>query len=330
MSKISKITDTFNRIKPYVTRTPIFSASFLNKQMGCHIFFKAECFQKIGAFKFRGAMNALLSYQEKHGVLPKKVVAFSSGNHAQAIALSGQILGVTVRIYTPSFSSKVKIQATESYGAEVIKVSSRSEAEHLTQKAIDEGFYLIHPFNDEDILLGQGTACYEALQDITEPDAIFATCGGGGWLAGSYLAKEALSPNSKMIGAEPAEADDAYQSYKAGKIVALNKPTMTIADGARSSQVGTITFPYLQKLDDFFTVPEERIIYWTQWLNHLLKIRVEPTSAVTMGAVEQYLKKHPESKRLLVLISGGNIDQETEKLIWNKDLLITPPKRIKS
>jgi len=321
-----EIEHSYQRIKPYVNNTPIFTSSFLNKCFNCEIFFKAEGFQKIGAFKFRGAINALLSYKEKNGTLPKKIVAFSSGNHAQAIALAGQMLDVSVRIYTPTFSSKVKIQAAESYGAEVIKTESRAVAERLTTQDINNGFYLLHPFNDEDILLGQGTSCYEALQELKNIDAIFATCGGGGWVAGSYLAKEHLSPSSKMFAAEPKDADDAYNSYKSGKIVELPEPSITIADGARSSKVGDITFEYLKKLDDFYVVDEERIIYWTQWLNHVLKIRVEPTSAVTMGAVEQWLSSSKlNNQRILVLLSGGNMDQETEQKVWQKDYLTKQP-----
>jgi threonine dehydratase len=159
-------------------------------------------------------------------------------------------------------------------------------------------------------------------QNIT-PDAIFATCGGGGWLSGSYLAKELVSPSSKMFGVEPKDADDADRSLKAGKILSLEKPSVTIADGARSTCVGNLTFEYLKKLDGFYTVTEEDILYHTQWLNHILKIRVEPTSAVTMGGVVQYVQFQPKDKErvILILLSGGNIDAETECKIWKTDYL---------
>jgi threonine dehydratase len=323
----TQIETTYHRIKNYLHKTPILESSFFNKKYGHRIFFKYEGFQKIGAFKFRGAINALLSYQERHQKLPEKVVAFSSGNHAQAVSLACQMLGVQARIYIPKFSSKTKIIATKSYGAEVILSESRTDAENAVKQDSQNGYYLIHPFDDNDVLLGQGTSCYEALLELQEnnitPDAIFATCGGGGWLSGSYLAKELLSPISKIFGTEPRDADDAYRSLQAGHIISLDTPSMTIADGARSTSVGQFTFEYLKKLDGLYTVSEQDIIYHTQWLNHILKVRVEPTSAVTMGGVVQYIQGLSDNKQqnILVLLSGGNIDTPTEKIIWEQDYL---------
>ena len=321
----NEIHKTYQRIKDFVTHTPLLESSFLNKAFNARIIFKYEGFQKIGAFKFRGGINALLSYKERHGKLPEKIVAFSSGNHAQAVALAGQILGVPTRIYIPEFSSKTKIIATQSYGAEVILVKSRAEAEQATQADMTQGYHLLHPFNDNDVLLGQGTSCFEALIELKNKDinidAIFATCGGGGWLSGTYLAKEYVSPSTKVFGVEPLDGDDAYRSYHAGKIIALDTPTMTIADGARTPAVGDITFEYLKKLDGFYTVSEADIIHYTQWLNHILKVRIEPTSATAMGGVVQYLQNNPKPQTILVLLSGGNIDTQTEQTIWQDDCL---------
>lgn len=318
----SAIEKAYNRIKPYVTETPVLQSETLNGIFGNTVFFKAECFQRTGSFKFRGAMNALLSIKEREGRLPEKAVTFSSGNHAQALAAAGKIAGIAVRIHTPSFSSKVKMQAAAAYGAEIIYSPDRATAEIRARQDIANGYRLIPPFDDEDILLGQGTACLEALKTEGDIEAIFAACGGGGWLAGAYSAKELLSPESLLFAAEPEEAADGYRSYLSGKIEKLPAPSMTIADGARTECVGKKTFPYLLKTDNFYTVSEERIIYWTQWLNHLLKIRVEPTSAVAMGALEQRVSETGmRGKRLLVLLSGGNIDRDTELKIWERDFL---------
>lgn len=322
-----EIKKSYERIKNYIHKTPLLTSEFLNQKIGHEIFFKCESFQKIGAFKFRGAINALLSYREKHGEFPKKIVAFSSGNHAQAVALAGKILNVPTRIYMAKFCSSVKIQATKSYGAEVILPETRAEAEALTKIDIEEnGYYLIHPFNDNDVLLGQGTSCFEALSDIGEISAVFAPCGGGGLLSGTYLAKELLSPHAKIFGVEPELADDVFQSLKAGKIIPLEKPSMTIADGVRTPSCGDITFEYLKKLDGIIPLSEEKIIYWTQWLNHLLKVRIEPTSAMCMGGVMEYLKSVNTPQKILIILSGGNIDSDTELKLWEKDYLKDEPK----
>ncbi len=171
------------------------------------------------------------------------------------------------------------------------------------------------------IIAGQGTSCLEALKDGADPDAIFATCGGGGWLSGTFLAKELLSPKSKVFAAEPLQANDATQSYAAKKIIKFSDSPPTIADGARSPAVSERTFYYLSQLDGFFEIPEHDIIYWTQWLMHLLKITVEPTSAVAMVGAVKWLKKQKSKQRVLVLLSGGNIAPETYQKIWQESFL---------
>ena len=327
MSPLSpqSVREAYTRIEHFIHRTPIISSSFLNERLGHNIFFKYEGAQKAGAFKFRGALNAVLSHKERRGVYPERIVAFSSGNHAAAVALAGRIAGVPVTLFIPGFSSKAKISAAKGYGAEVILTETRVEAEEKAALAGKAGAYLIKPFDDYDVIAGQGTSCYEGLQDIQAPDAIFATCGGGGWLSGSFLAKELLSPESLIFGAEPEAANDAIQSLEAGHIVTLPSPPQTVADGARPSCVGEKTFPYLQKLDGMYGVSEEKIIYWTQWLNHLLKARIEPTSAASTGAAEEWLKQQDKPQTVLILLSGGNIDAATERAIWEKEFLDRPP-----
>ncbi len=312
------------RIASYIHRTPVLSSSLLNQYLGHEIFFKAEGFQKIGAFKVRGALNALLSLKEQNQ-LPKHVVAFSSGNHAQAVAFAAKTLGIKATILIPKESSIVKIQGTKSYGAEVIITETRTEAESRVADFENAGAKFIHPYDNDAIIAGQGTSCFEALQDGISPDAIFASCGGGGWLSGTFLAAQLLAPMADVFAAEPALGNDATQSYKTGKIVRLSQTPATIADGARTLAISERTFYYLKQLKDFFEIEEEEMVYWTQWLMHLLKITIEPTSAMSMAAAYRWLKLQPKPQKVLIMLSGGNIDAQTYSHIFATDYLRIVP-----
>ena len=311
-----------DRIKNYIHRTPIFSSQILNDLIGHQIYFKVEALQKTGAFKIRGALNTLLKLKENNN-LPKEVVAFSSGNHSQAVAFAGKILNLKTTIILPEFASKIKQQATKFYGANVITATTRKEAEDLTAQIANQGAFFIHPFDNDDVIAGQGTSCYEALQDLADEniEAIFATCGGGGWLAGSFLAKELLAKKTKLYGVEPLQANDASISYRDKKIFRFNDSPPTIADGARSPAVSSRTFNYLQQLDGFYEISEETIIYLTQWLMHLLKITIEPTSALSMAGAISYLKNQTKPTKILILLSGGNVDPSTYQKIWENNFL---------
>lgn len=320
--KPQAIADAHARIQQHIHRTPLLTSQTLNEKLGGHeITFKVEGFQKIGAFKSRGALNTLLSLKEQDK-LPQKVVAFSSGNHAQAVAWSSKLLGVDATICIPENSSAVKIQATRSYGANVILTSNRQEAEDKVSELQQKGAYLIHPYDNDMVIAGQGTSCYEALQDGVKPDAIFATCGGGGWLSGSFLAKQLLYPRAKIYAGEPLLGNDAATSYRTGKIHKIDSAQDTLADGARTLYVSERTFHYLQQIDGFFEITEEEIVYWTQWLMHLLKTTVEPTSAVAMAAAANWLKEQSQPQKVLVLLSGGNIAPETYAKVWEKTIVI--------
>lgn len=312
------------RIAPYIRRTPLLSSQFLNQQLGHDITFKAEGFQKCGAFKIRGALNALLALKEQ-GNLPAHVVAFSSGNHAQAVAYAAQLLGIKATIIIPRFVSAVKQQATRSYGAEVILTDTRQQTEALAYQMQREGAYLLPPSDHDEVIAGQGTACLEALQDGVPPHAVFATCGGGGWLAGSLLATRLLAPHALVFGAEPEMANDAARSVREGRIVAFDSTPMTIADGARTLQVSERNFYYLKQLAGWYEVSERDIIYWTQWLQHLLKVVVEPTSAVAMAAAHRWLHTQTNPQRVLVLLSGGNVDATSQRQIWQENHLEQVP-----
>lgn len=312
------------RIAPYITNTPILESGLLNDWLGHRVLFKAEGFQKIGAFKVRGALNTLLKLKENKA-LPEHVVAFSSGNHSQAVAYAAKLLGIKATIAMPSFTSSVKQQATRSYGAEVITTKTRQEAEAAMHYYIDEGAYFIHPYDHDDVIAGQGTACLEALKAGIKPHAIFASCGGGGWLCGSYLAAQKFDPSIQVYGAEPKSANDAAQSLRKGKIVALKDTPKTIADGVRTLAISERTFAIMQQLAGIIEVAENDIIYWTQWLTHLLKHTVEPSSALAMAGAAEWLAEQAEPKTILVLLSGGNISPETHQKIWQKNHLETPP-----
>lgn len=318
---IDDITYAKERISPFVHTTPILRSSILNEWLGHDIFFKCENLQKIGAFKARGACNTVAWLVETNQK-PKHVVANSSGNHAQAVAWAAWQFGIPATIYMPENASKVKIQATQAYGAEVALYKTRAEADEQVKQASQEaGVYWIPPFNHEQVIAGQGTAVYEALTEVPDIDAVFAPCGGGGLLSGSFIAARGLAPGVQVIGAEPLNANDAVQSRKSGKIHRLPQSPVSIADGVLTLAVGEITFEYIKQLDDLYEVAEERIIYWTQWLTHLLKLTVEPTSAMSMDAVVRWLAKQSSKKRVLVVLSGGNLDYIARKKIGEMDWL---------
>lgn len=317
---LEAIKEAHTRIAPYIHRTPLLESALLNEWLGHKVVFKAESLQKTGAFKVRGALNTLLSLKEQQ-LLPQKVVAFSSGNHAQAVAWAARQLGVEVTIYLPGFVSAIKKQATESYGATVIVTKTRQEAENYCADAVKQGAYLIPPFDMDTVIAGQGTACLEALEDGANPDAIFVPCGGGGITSGTYLAAQLLAPNALVYAGEPKQANDAARSYKEGRIIGFDAPPSTIADGVRTPRISERTFSYIKQLSGFYEIEEEEIIYWTQWVMHLLKISCEPTSAVAMAAAYAWLKEQKTPKRVLVMLSGGNIAAETQKLLWEWDHL---------
>lgn len=318
---LKDIEDANRRIEKYIHKTPVLSSETLNKFLGHKILLKAENLQKIGAFKIRGALNAVSSLVEK-GKKPKLIIANSSGNHAQAIALASKIFGIPSTIYMPKNVSGIKAQATLAYGANIDFSENRAIADQkVLDASIEKGTYWIPPFNHPEVIAGQGTAAYEALTELENIDAVFAPCGGGGLLSGTFISAKGLLPNVKVIGVEPKLANDAVQSVRKGEIVKLDIPPDTIADGARTLSVGELTFEYLKQLDDFYEAEEDEIIYWTQWLTHLLKVQVEPTSAMAMVGVIKWLKKQVTKKQVLVILSGGNIDSITMNKIWANNFL---------
>ena len=325
MTSFEQILAAKKRLTPYIKQTPIIESSLLNNWLGSRILFKAECLQTTGAFKVRGAINTLTKLAENNQ-LPQRVIANSSGNHAQAVAFAAKMFNLPCKIFSTENVSAVKAAATRFYGAELELFATRVEADEAAIKAGEEqGCLWIPPYNHPDVICGQGTLVLDAIDQVGEVDAVAAPCGGGGLLSGTFLATRQLSPNAKVLGAEPLQANDAAQSLRKGEIVALSKPAVTLADGAATPAVGHHTFPILQQLDEFYEVDENRISYWTQWLQHLLKVHMEPTSAMSMEAVVNWLVTQKKGQKVLVLLTGGNIDAQKMRQVWAEDHLAELP-----
>ena len=302
----SEILEAHKTITPYAHRTPVLTSSTLNQMSGAQLFFKCENFQKVGAFKFRGACNAVMTLTDEEAL--KGVATHSSGNHAQALALSAKIRGIKAYIVMPENAPKAKVAAVKDYGAEITFCEATLPARESTLKEVIErtGATLIHPYNDPRIVRGQGTATLELLEDYPDLDVILAPIGGGGLLSGTVLAAKGINPEIKVIGTEPEEADDAYRSFKAGEHILL-KHTTTIADGLRTS-LGALTFRIISdNVDDVVTVSEQAIIKAMRLVWERMNIIIEPSSAVPLAAV---VEKNIElsGKKVGIILSGGNLD----------------------
>jgi threonine dehydratase len=288
-------------------RTPIATSRTINRRTGAEIFFKCENLQRGGAFKFRGAYNALsrLGSDERR----RGVVTFSSGNHAQAIALAGQVLDIPRVIVMPSDAPEVKRHATEGYGGEVVLY----DREHEDREAIgrrlarDRGLTLVPPYDHAHVISGQGTAARELIEDIGPLDYLFTPCGGGGLLSGTAIAARALAPDCKVIGVEPAAGDDATRSFRAKQLQTVHNPR-TVADGARTPSLGQLTFPLvLEYVADMTTVDDPTLLRTMFYLWERLKLLVEPTGALGAAAVLEGGMRI-QGARVGVILSGGNVD----------------------
>ncbi|MGG6297584.1 threo-3-hydroxy-L-aspartate ammonia-lyase [Leptolyngbya sp. AN02str] len=293
-------------------RTPVMTSRLVNARTGCEVFFKCENFQRTGSFKFRGAYNAiahLSSDQRLRGVL-----TYSSGNHAQAIALAGQLLNIATTIVMPNDAPAVKQAATQAYGAEVI-LYDRAEItrEQLaSQLAAERGSTVIPPYNHPQVIAGQGTTAHELLEDVGNLDYLLVCCGGGGLLSGCAIAAHALSPACKVIGVEPAAGDDAARSFKSKTLQTVSNPD-TIADGARTPSLGDLTFPLvLHYVHDILTVTDEQLLRGLFYLWERMKLVVEPTGALAATALLEGGAIAPGA-RVGIILSGGNVDLQQLK-----------------
>ncbi|MCO6479796.1 MAG: pyridoxal-phosphate dependent enzyme [Phaeodactylibacter sp.] len=297
---------THEAIRPMIHRTPALTCRSIDEMAGARLFFKCENFQKVGAFKMRGAGSAALRLSEKEK--ERGLATHSSGNHAQAVALSAKLLGIPAYIVMPDTSPAIKKAATEGYGAEVILCENTLAARESTLEKVVErtGATFIHPYNDYNVIAGQATAAKELIEDAGELDCIIAPIGGGGLMSGTALSTRYFSPGALAYGSEPKAVDDAYRSFKSGTMQA-NATIDTIADGLRTN-LGEKTFDIIQReLEDIFTVSEEAIIAAMRLVWERMKIVIEPSCAVPLAAV---LANRPvfEGRKVGVILTGGNVD----------------------
>jgi threo-3-hydroxy-L-aspartate ammonia-lyase len=294
-------------LESHATRTPVLTSRTVDQDLNAQVFFKCENFQRIGAFKFRGAFNALSYFDEQQR--KAGVITFSSGNHAQAIALSSRILGIPCRIIMPQDSPASKIAATRGYGGNIIFFDRyKDDREAIsTNLAQEHGMTLIPPYDHPHVIAGQGTAVKELLEEVADLDALFVCLGGGGLLAGSALVARAISPRTKIYGVEPLTGNDGQQSFRKGAIVRIETPK-TIADGAQTQQLGKYTFDIIKRdVDDIFTVTDEQLVDCMSFLASRMKIMVEPTGCLGFAGVRKMAEQF-RSQRIGVIISGGNVD----------------------
>lgn len=303
------VLDASNRIKEYVNKTPVLTSRMLNDRLGAQIYFKGENFQRVGAFKFRGAMNAVSRLSDEKR--SKGVIAFSSGNHAQAIALSAKLLNVPATIVMPEDAPALKVAATAGYGAHIIRYNRYTEDREQIgrQLAAEHGFALIPPYDHPDVIAGQGTSAKELLEEVGQLDALFVPLGGGGLLSGSALAARSLSPGCKIFGVEPEAGNDGQQSFRSGSIVHINTPK-TIADGAQTQHLGEYTFAIIREnVDDILTVSDQELVKCMHFLAERMKVVVEPTAC--LGSAGALLKKEElVGKKVGIILSGGNVDMK--------------------
>jgi threonine dehydratase len=306
MVSFDDIARAHERIRREAKRTPVLTSATVDALTGASVFFKCENFQRMGAFKFRGAYNALSQLKKEER--ERGVIAFSSGNHAQAVALAGKLLRIKTVIVMPADAPKVKLDATRGYGAEVVTFGKGEDREQLSARlARERNLVLIPPFDHPHIVAGQGTAAKELIEDAGPLDALLVPCGGAGLLSGCAVAARHLLPECRVIGVEPAAGDDATRSFKEKKLVKIAVPD-TIADGARTTSLGEVTFPLVMRyVSDMLTVTDDELLRAMFFLWERMKIVVEPTGALAASAVLEKKISLPGLK-IGVILSGGNVD----------------------
>lgn len=303
----SDVVAAAERIDGFAHLTPVLTSRTINDEIGAQIFFKCENLQRTGSFKFRGAFNSLSRFdqqQRKAGV-----VAFSSGNHAQGIALSAALLKMPATIVMPTDAPAAKVAATQGYGASIVLYDRYTEDREDIGRALaqEHGMILIPSYDHPDVLSGQGTAAKELFESVGALDALFVGLGGGGMLSGTTLSTRALAPDCLLYGVEPEAGNDGQQSFRSGRIVHIETPD-TIADGAQTQHLGTYTFPIiLEGVNDILTVPDTELIAGMKFFARCMKMVVEPTGCLGLAAVRK-MKGQLKGKRVGIIITGGNID----------------------
>lgn len=311
---LAAIRNAHDRIRPHIHRTPVLTSSRLDAASGASLFFKCENFQKVGAFKARGATNAVFALDDE--TARRGVATHSSGNHAAALSRAAKLRGIAAHIVMPSNSPKVKVRAVEGYGGRIVfcEPNQRAREEACARVIAETGATLIHPFENEDVMAGQGTIAVELLEDVPDLDLVLCPVGGGGVLCGTAVAAKTLRPTIKIIATEPAGADDAAQSFHQHKLV-YQEQKNTIADGLRTN-LGAVNFALIQRyVDDIVTVSDEAIVAAMRAIWETMKIVVEPSGAVSYGAVLEELVDR-RAKRIGIILTGGNVDLDA--LPWMK------------
>jgi threonine dehydratase len=297
------------RLEGVANRTPVMTSRTLDERVGARLFLKCESFQRMGAFKFRGAYNAIsrLSADERR----RGVITYSSGNHAQAVALASRLVGTTATVVMPADAPAAKRRATEGYGARVVSYEPAKENREEVARRLqaEGGQVLIPPFDHPHVIAGQGTAAKELFEEVGALDLLLVPCGGGGLLSGCALAARRLNPHGRVVGVEPELGDDATRSFKTGALQTVHNPR-TIADGARTPSLGQITFPLVRaNVDDMVTVSDAELLDVLRFVWERMKLVVEPTGALGLAAAWAG-KVGAAGKRVGVIISGGNADLE--------------------
>lgn len=295
------------RLSGHAHRTPVMTSRTMNTELGAELFFKCENLQRMGAFKFRGAFNALSRFDARQR--QAGVVTFSSGNHAQAIALSASLLGMPATIVMPNDAPAMKVAATRGYGGKVVLYDRYTEdREAIGRKLAEEqGLTLIPPYDHPDVIAGQGTAAKELFEEVGELDALFVCLGGGGLLSGSALAARALSPKCRIYGVEPETGNDGQRSFRSGEIVHIDTP-VTIADGAQTQHLGNYTFAIIRRdVDDILTATDHELVEAMRFYASRMKLIVEPTGCLSLAAART-MGAPLRGKRIGVIISGGNVN----------------------
>ncbi|EAY5145954.1 threo-3-hydroxy-L-aspartate ammonia-lyase [Salmonella enterica subsp. salamae] len=307
LPEYSDIAAAAERIDGYANKTPVMTSRTINEEFGAEVFFKCENFQRMGAFKFRGAMNALRQFTPEQRAAG--VVAFSSGNHAQAIALSAKLLGIPATIVMPHDAPAAKVAATKGYGGNVVVYDRYTEDREQIGRDLAEkhNLTLVPPYDHPHVIAGQGTAAKELIEEVGSLDVLFVCLGGGGLLSGSALAVRHLSPECVIYGVEPEAGNDGQQSFQKGEIVHIDTPK-TIADGAQTQHLGHYTFPLIQKyVNDILTVSDCELVASMKFMAERMKIVVEPTGCLGFAAARAR-KSELVGKKIGVIISGGNVD----------------------
>lgn len=301
----SDVVAAAKRIAGAAHKTPVLTSRTVDEQTGARVFFKCENFQRMGAFKFRGAFNALSQFDD--GQRKRGVVTFSSGNHAQAIALSARLLGIPATIVMPLDAPAAKMAATKGYGANIVTYDRyREDREEIGRELAEkQGLTLIPPYDHPHVIAGQGTAAKELIEEAGELDALYVCLGGGGLLSGSALSARALSPACKIYGVEPEAGNDGQRSLRSGSIVHIDTPK-TIADGAQTAHLGNYTFEIIRRdVDDIDTATDDELIQCMRFFAERMKMVVEPTGCLSFAAAR---RADIAGKRVGVIVSGGNVD----------------------